>query len=233
MKAISLLLLTGLSLTACEAPDVNAAAPVDVNTEASDQRTAIIEELTSADPLEKGARNPLMGLWHARATFPTAVGSTFLDMYWVVGRSSAWHVVYAYADEGLTQPLLRWDLLRAYDVTGVAAHDANEHLVTWDNLHATLFAYRDSPALFRAVGIDDCHLRAGHLTNIANGCGAPFFPFARCTLLDFARVEGDLMTFGDPQVVDRCVERPTRDEAWSFARVALTSDIARKLLGEP
>lgn len=227
MKTILPLLLVSLSLGACAAEP---SEPEVATESALSEGAALLQELEDSQQPDKHGTSKLVGLWHGLAPFPASSGTVYLDMYWVVGHDSAWHVVYAYADEALTKPLLRWDLLRAYDVTGVAPNSPQTQLVTWNNLTATLYTYAEVPALFRATGLDDCNLRAGKLTSITNGCGAPFFPFARCELLDFARVERDVMTFGDPQQGDRCQERPTQDEAWSFQRVALTPAVVRKLL---
>src|SRR5688572_20085273 len=51
----------------------------------------------------------LVGLWHVKTFQQTPDGSAqaWVDLYWIIGRQYAMHVVTLYADEALTIPLLR------------------------------------------------------------------------------------------------------------------------------
>jgi hypothetical protein len=233
MKTGMMVMIATIQLAACaiDAPAGSGATDSDLDAFAGHARelTAELDEVHGGIA-EKSRRSTLVGLWHGRAHQDVGQVRAYLDMYWIIGQRTAWHVVNVYADEALTTPLLRWDLVRSYTVEAGETEQANVHYIRWNNLDASLKAYVEAPELFQSVGIDDCDLRAGSRTDITDGCGAPFFPFATCELLDFARIEGSRLTFGSPWSVDRCVARPTVDEAWSFERIPLSAEIVRALV---
>jgi hypothetical protein len=186
-------------------------------------REEILEQASEApgsDP-EPGSRSgsppDLTGVWRTKVYFQDA----WVDLIWVIGHRHAWHVVTAYADEELTVPLLRWDIVRLYDLEGPSEQFPDAHDLRWTDLSSTLVAYVDDPELLAAVQVDDCDLVPGEVRDTStDDCGAPLFPFRTCQLMDFVEIADDRMTFGDPQQGDRCVMRPTRYEAWSFSRMA-------------
>lgn len=169
------------------------------------------------------------GLWRTKVYEQGA----WVDLIWVIGKQRAWHVVTAYADEALTVPLLRWDIVRAFEIGGPYTEVQGARELTWVDLQSQLIAYVDDPALFASLGLNDCPLRVGTSHDLSSdNCGEPLFPFRDCELMDLVLVEGDTLTFGDPREGDRCVRRPLSLEAWSFERVPLTFELLRALLGE-
>lgn len=180
------------------------------------------------DSITQEARRPssdrsMVGFWRTKAFAQGA----WIDLVWVVGRTHAWHMVTAYADEELTIPLVRWDALRRYKLQTPVG---NTHDMTWDDVQGRLYAYAPNPGLFAGIGIDDCELEAGVSRDLTvDNCGEPLFPFRDCTLMDFARIEGDALTFGAPGQGDRCLERPTADEAWTFERVPFSAELGQAL----
>lgn len=221
------LIATSTFLLACNPADQN------VSTE------ALVEEARSVDDdgLRRGRgagldetrfHQDLVGFWRAR----TVSQGTFVDLIWVVGWEHAWHVVVAYADEAMQVPLLRWDLVRRYRLDDPSSAFPRAYDLTWNDQVGSLTPYVDAPALFAAVGVDDCALVPGERTDLSlDNCGAPVFPFRDCPLMDFVELEDGQMTFGDPLQGDRCLVRPTRYEAWSFDRVPLSAELLRALVG--
>jgi hypothetical protein len=182
------------------------------------------------DRSRSGSAPSLTGVWRTKTYFQDA----WVDLIWVIGHRHAWHVVTAYADEELTVPLLRWDVVRRFEIEGPSERFPDAHDLRWTDLSSTLVAYVDDPALLAAVQVDDCDLVPGEVRDTStDDCGAPLFPFRTCELLDFVEIAGDKMTFGDPQQGDRCEMRPTEYEAWSFSRVPLTPDLVALLLFGP
>jgi hypothetical protein len=173
-------------------------------------------------------RSPVpVGVWRTKVYEHGA----WVDLIWVIGRSHAWHAVTAYADEQLTVPLLRWDVVRAFELHGPHEQVEGARELTWLDLHGQLKAFVDDPVLFASLGLADCDLRPGQTRELAtNNCGAPLFPFHHCEMMDFVVVEDDTLTFGDPRQGNRCEQRPTNLEAWSFERVPLTPELLRALL---
>ncbi len=170
----------------------------------------------------------LIGLWRTKHFEQGA----WVDLIWVMGKRHAWHVVTAYADEQLTVPLVRWDIVRHYTTEPSPAPRSERHHLVWTDLASWITPYVNNPQLFEQIGLDDCGLVAGVQRDVStDNCGAPLFPFRHCPLLDFVEVVNDRMTFGDPRQGDRCEQRPTRYEAWSFERVRPTHDLVRRLAG--
>ncbi len=170
----------------------------------------------------------LLGLWRTKIFQEGA----WVDLIWVIGKKHAWHVVTAYADEALTVPLLRWDIVREYSLGQPSSQFTGGYELRWNDEWSSLFAYVDDDALFAQVGVGDCELKPFTLRDTSSdNCGAPLFPFRDCALQDFVELADARMTFGDPTEGDRCEQRPTRREAWSFERVALTPELRERLLG--
>lgn len=170
----------------------------------------------------------LIGIWRAKEFQQGA----WIDLIWVIGKEHAWHVVAAYADEALTIPLLRWDVVRSYELGAQSKQFASARDLSWTDEWSSLLAYVDNPGLFTQVGVSDCELVPGVLRDTStDNCGAPLFPFRECELRDFVELTDGQMTFGDPTQGDRCEQRPTRREAWSFERAALTPELTARLLG--
>jgi hypothetical protein len=173
-------------------------------------------------------RTPAVGVWRTKVYEQGA----WVDLIWVIGKGRAWHAVTAYADEQLTLPLLRWDVVRAFELHGSYAEVEGAREMTWRDLHGQLKAFVDDPALFGALGLADCNLSPGEVRDLStDNCGAPLFPFHDCEMMDFLVVEEDTLTFGDPRQGNRCERRPTNLEGWSFERVPLTPELLRALLG--
>jgi hypothetical protein len=165
----------------------------------------------------------LVGLWHVKTFQQTPDGSAqaWVDLYWIIGRQYAMHVVTLYADEALTVPLLRWDLIRGYELEGPSSEVPEAYDLTWTDQGSWLTAYVDHPALLGNLGVADCNLQVGKRRSTRDNCGAPLFPFRDCPLMDFAQLAGGKLTFGDPLSNDRCIARANRFEAFSFDRVPL------------
>lgn len=165
----------------------------------------------------------LVGLWHVKTFQQTPDGSAqaWVDLYWIIGRQFATHVVTLYADEALTVPLLRWELIRRYELERPSSQIPAAYDLTWTDQGSWLTAYVDNPALLANLGVADCNLQAGERRSTRDNCGAPLFPFRDCPLMDFAQLAGGKLTFGDPLSVDRCVTRTSSFEAFSFDRVSL------------
>ncbi len=184
------------------------------------------------DTITQEAKRPsrdrsMVGFWRTKAFAEGA----WVDLIWVVGRTHAWHAVIAYADEELTIPLVRWDALRRYKLE---APVDSTHNMTWNDVDGRLYAHVDNPELFAGIGIDDCNLEVGVSRDLTvDNCGAPLFPFRDCTLMDYARIEGDSLTFGAPGQGDRCVARPTTDGAWTFERVPFSAELGQALFATP
>ena len=154
-----------------------------------------------------------VGLWRTK----TFEQGAWVDLIWVVGKHHAWHVVTAYADEQLTIPLVRWDIVRRYQLEKPSRHTPQRYDLVWTDLASWLTPYVNNPELFEQIGLADCELVAGMRRDVsADNCGAPLFPFRDCPLLDFVELTDDGMTFGDPREGDRCEHRPARYEGWSF-----------------
>ncbi len=100
--------------------------------------------------------NSMVGFWRTK----TFAQGAWVDLIWVVGRHHAWHVVSAYTDEALTIPLVRWDVIRHYEL-GESIGTTIE--MEWDDRYGRLYAYVDNPGLFAAIGIDDCVNRPGSI----------------------------------------------------------------------
>jgi hypothetical protein len=185
----------------------------------------IVDEVADAESpsSEMGARERhvhrrMIGAWRTKIFERGA----WVDLIWIVGSQRAWHLVTAYADEAMTIPLLRWSIVRHYELGQPLPGVARTYELTWNDLTASLTAYVDDAALFSALGIDDCNLSPFEPLDLApTNCGAPLFPFRDCTMMDFVELSGDRLTFGDPEQGDRCVARPTRHERWGFDRVRL------------
>lgn len=194
---------------------------------AETERTQLVAE---TQELALGLRAPRpaspYGFWRTQVFEQGA----WVDLIWVVGRERAWHAVIAYADEARTMPLLRWDVVRRYELGETFAEVAGARKLAFRDLTGRLEAYVDDPALFASLGLDDCALQIGQPHDLSlDNCGAPLFPFHDCDMMDFAIVERDELTFGDPRQGNRCQQRPTRVEAWTFERVPLTPDLLRAL----
>jgi len=168
----------------------------------------------------------LVGFWRTKHFQRGA----WVDLIWVMGRERAWHAVIAYADEAMTVPLLRWDIVRSYRVDQRSTAFPDAYDITWTDRTSTLTAYVDNPGLFASLGIGDCALQQNVALDLsATNCGAPLFPFRDCNLKDFVELGDAGMTFGDPTEGDRCVSRPTRREGWTFARVPPSAALFRAL----
>lgn len=168
----------------------------------------------------------MTGIWRTQVFQQGA----WVDLIWVVGKEYAWHVVTAYADESLTTPLLRWDIVRSYALGARSDQFADGYDLAWNDEWGSLLAYVDNAGLFAQVGVADCELTPFVARDISSdNCGAPLFPFRDCTLQDFVELAEGRMTFGDPTQGDRCEQRPTRREAWSFERVSLTAELLGRL----
>lgn len=175
-------------------------------------------------------RRSLVGFWRTK----NFQRGAWVDLIWVMGKEKAWHAVIAYADEAMTIPLLRWDIVRAYRVDQRSPAFPDAYDITWTDRTSKLTAYVNNPALFASLGIDDCALQPNVPVDLAgNNCGAPLFPFRDCDLADFAELTSAGMTFGDPTEGDRCVSRPSRREGWTFARVPPSAELFRALDPRP
>ncbi len=216
--ALKLTLILSLAFAACSDDDPD------------DYGTAMVEEAERANA-DDPAGTALPGLWRTKsfAQAPDGTGA-WVDLVWVVGDDTAWHVVSLYADEALTIPLMRWDITREYALGATSSISARARELDWNDIESWLTLSVDDPQLLSSLLIDDCPMEIGvpHDTSASN-CGAPLFPFRDCMMMDFAEIEGGELTFGDPLAVDRCVERVGRYEAWSFDRVVFSSEV-RELL---
>ena len=184
--------------------------------------TAQAERAAEADP----AGLAMPGLWRTKSQVEGGGVSAWADLIWIVGEREAWHVVSVFADEELTIPLVRWDIVRAYEVGGAFSISTDASELNWRDISSWITAFVDAPPLLQALGIDDCQPEVTvPLDSSQNNCAAPFFPYRDCELMDFAEIREQQLTFGDPQATDRCVERVDSYEAWSFARVPFTPDV--------
>jgi hypothetical protein len=223
MKTAWILAMGILMLTACATSE-----PEGNWREELIQEAQALSKDEHAHKKRSDANLALAGVWRTKVYEQGA----WVDLIWVVGRRYAWHAVTAYADEQLTVPLLRWDVVRAFELHGPYEEIEGARKLTWLDLHGQLRAYVDDPALFASLGLGDCDLRPGDARDLAaDNCGAPLFPFHACDMMDFLIVDDDTLTFGDPRQGNRCEQRPTVPEAWSFERVPLTSELLGRLLG--
>lgn len=230
-------ILVGLTLSVA----ASCAAAADAPLSEQEHRRRIVEEARTETPPPTALTSnrdgrqfhrQLTGLWHARTLRQAPSGaSAWVDLYWIVGRTHAWHVVTLYADEGLQIPLLRWDLIRSYRLEQPSSVFPQAYDLEWTDVSSFLTPYVDSPSLFASIGIADCDLQTGITLDTSDNCGAPLFPFRDCALADFAQLADDRLTFGDPQSTDRCVERANRYEGWTFERATLTPELVHVLLG--
>lgn len=219
-RLASLLIVASLAL-ACSGSDEPSATET-IWTEATELR---VKDTTRPDA-RPAFHHDLIGVWRT-TTFERGA---WVDLIWVMGHRRAWHVVTAYADEQLTIPLVRWDVVREYQLGQASNVSPHARELTWTDLSSSLVAYVDAPELFASIGIDDCRLTPGVRRDLSvDNCGAPLFPYRDCPLLDFVELDGEMMTFGDPQQGDRCELRPTAREAWSFQREPLSPELWRRL----
>lgn len=225
-----------LLLAACGSNATDSYEPVrDMAPEVAQTTEALLLEAKQRGTHEPGAESSLrkfqrelIGVWRAKEFQQGA----WVDLIWVIGRQHAWHVVAAYADEALTVPLLRWDVVRRYEVGAPSTQVASARDIRWMDEWSSLLAHVDNPALFTQVGVADCELVPGVLRDTSSdNCGAPLFPIRECEMRDFVELTGGQMTFGDPTEGDRCEQRPTRREAWSFERAELTPELTARLFG--
>lgn len=188
--------------------------------------TTLVRDHATANSVSARRSRQFVGLWRTK----TFEQGAWVDLIWVVGKRHAWHVVTAYADQQLTVPLVRWDIVRNYQLEKPARHTPERYGLVWTDLASWLTPYVNNPALFEQIGLADCELVAGVRRDVSvDNCGAPLFPFRDCPLLDFVELTDNGMTFGDPREGDRCEQRPTRYEGWSFERVWPTPELVRRL----
>lgn len=193
---------------------------------AGDEVAALRKDDTARPDPRLAFHHDLMGIWRT-VVFERGA---WVDLIWVMGERRAWHVVTAYADEQLTLPLLRWDIVREYELGEASTMFRGAYELTWTDVSSSLYAEVDAPELFASLGIEDCALVPGERRDLAaDNCGAPLFPFRECPLFDFVEMLDETMTFGDPREGDRCERRPTRREAWSFERVRFSRELGRRL----
>ena len=153
----------------------------------------------------------------------------WLDLLWIVGPQRAWHVVTVYADEAMTVPLLRWDIVRKYELGESVQTPAGAVELDWLDQNSWLTAYVEDEGLWQNLGLEDCSFELGKPKSTrTDNCGAPLFPFRDCTLMDFADLKDNTLTFGDPLAVDRCQTRVTEFEDWTFERTTFR-DVAPAL----
>lgn len=227
---------SALLAVACGSNAGDSTAPAgDLASDVATVTEAIVLEAREVSPLPKSnapsrrefQRN-LMGIWRAKVFQQGA----WVDLIWVMGKEHAWHVVTAYADESLSTPLLRWDIVRSYSLGRRSDQFNDGYELAWNDEWSSLLASVDNDGLFAQVGVADCELTPFVLRDTStDNCGAPLFPFRECTLQDVVELADGRMTFGDPTQGDRCQQRPTRHEAWSFERVAFTAELHSRLFG--
>lgn len=210
------------------------AACADSDADPVDTIPELIDQATAADRSDpKGAGLP--GLWRTRATVEVPGGPTaHVDLIWIIGQRDAWHVVEVFADPGLTIPLLRWDIVRGYALGRQAPISQRAVELDWTDRAGFIEVFVDDPATLAALGVDDCGAAPGEPRDTSgDDCAAPFFPFRDCTLMDFAELAGGRLTFGDPRATDRCTERASTYEAWTFDRVPMTAELDAILDARP
>ena len=205
------------------APDAAAVPTID----------ALIEQARAAS-----ARDPegttLPGIWRTQSAVEGGGFRVWADLIWIIGETHAWHAVLVYTDASRSTPLARWDILRAYHTGGPAAIAETAVQLDWQDVSSYLTVYTDMPEVVTALGIDDCAPAIGAAFSTADdNCGAPFFPFRDCTLMDFADVTPAGLTFGEPRATDRCVERVDVYEGWTFEQVPFDGDLPGLLADRP
>jgi hypothetical protein len=150
------------------------------------------------------------------------LNGAWVKLEWIVKKRRARHLVTAYADSELTIPILKWDITRRYKLKRSSNLFAQAYNLTWKDKRANIEIFIDNPELFAQLGIDDCNLKVGEPRDLSiDNCAAPPFPFRTCKMKDFVELKDNyqVMTFGDPTQKDRCLERPTRYEGWSFTKL--------------
>ncbi len=168
----------------------------------------------------------LLGYWRTKSF----VQGAWVDLIWYIDRTHAWHVVIAYADEAMTIPLLRWDIVRQYKLEEKSTVHSKAYNMVWKDRLSMLTPYVENSELFSAIGIDDCALEVGKtLDTSLDNCGAPILPFRKCAMMDFVKLKNGKMTFGEPQQGDRCRIRPTELEGWSFNRTSFSPKLWKAL----
>lgn len=220
MRCTAVLFTLLFTLSACGDP-----TPARLQEEIVEQAQTVGAEAGTTSDARTFARG-LVGFWRIK-NFEQGL---WVDLIWVMGRHHAWHVVTVYADEALTVPLVRWDIVRGYELEGPSSEFPDAYNLQWTDRVGGLTPFVNDPALFASVGLDDCDLAVGTTTDLSlDNCGAPFFPFRDCPLMDFVQLRDDRMTFGDPRQGDRCTDRPTQYEAWTFERVPFTPQLREAL----
>lgn len=187
---------------------------------------------TDEDGAMQQGRERFVGLWRTQENLQEVFWG---DLTWVVGHERAWHAVLVYADEARTVPVVRWDIVRRYELERLVPGSDDTYEMTWRDEFAQITAFIDQPEVFRMAGIN-CELTPGVTLDLSgdNNCAAPRFPFRTCPMLDYVRVDrAGVVTFGEPFEGDRCEARPTRDEGWSFAEEPLTDALRSLLLPPP
>jgi hypothetical protein len=182
---------------------------------------ALVEEARQATAQDPDG-TVLPGLWRTQSEVTGAGGiAAWADLIWVIGESHAWHVVLVYTDASRAVPLARWDIMRAYRTGGPVPISETAVELDWRDVDSFVTTYIDVPPLLEALGVEDCDLTTGEALDTSGGnCGAPFFPFRTCTLLDFADLQAGGLTFGEPRATDRCAERVDVFEGWTFERAS-------------
>lgn len=119
--------------------------------------------------------------------------------------------VEAFLDEARTTPFLRYEASFAFDVVGRSPTVPDAFLMDIRNESAKMTALVDEPALFVALGLDDCGLRFNQAVDVSkSACGAPSFRDGSCVEKDIYQVaKGARVMLPAAGSDDRCVTRPT------------------------
>jgi len=203
----------------------------------SDSEIETVDELIDQAEVSNSAEEknePFEGLWRTEATVTVPGTTAFIDLIWIVGEQEAWHVVSVFADPQMTIPLARWDIVRGYELGEPFSISPDARELLWDDRQSWVSVFTDQLEILAVLGLDDCNATVGVPRDTStDNCAAPFFPFRTCPMMDFAEINENGLTFGDPQAVDRCVQRVDEYEAWTFERTTMTAELADILEQRP
>jgi hypothetical protein len=179
--------------------------------------------IASAAIAQDDGRAALVGTYVSAAQpIPAPGGGTA----WVTGRftfdgTQNTVTVTAFADETLSQPLLRYASIGTVEIEGRSDVFDRAWNVKSSNDASTVEIFVDAPDLWAGLGLAECPLVVGVAAEISDCVAGGPFHIAACTETDVLWLSADGTQFrtggGD---TDRCIARPTELSVIDYRRVA-------------